>query len=311
MYFACDRKNLSRLSKESLEHVLTRYFSSEESKPSEYPNSSRGSINIADIFEHIETSDYNYYFLRCPYCRNEGLFSTGKEAIVKRGEPFVCIFCGETDPIYKVKACIEKVMTIQDLIVKLQRKNEKAHESKKLNRILLEQCLVLLSTGLEIFLRDIYCIIMNLRFVKENKSLYFKFYSDTRNDFTNFGKSISIYRRDLSIDIRSILTSDERKVMNILVNKRHLIVHNNGIVDKIFLDQTGLDLKVKDPVSIEQEEISDSIKIISKLIKKIAEYYREESFNELIKGELKDLSIPPLECPFSLENKPHSSHNST
>ena len=47
---------------------------------------------------------------------------------------------------------------------------------------------MVLATGIEIFLKDIFAISMDLLFVKNEHSLFSKFYKESKNDFVNVGK---------------------------------------------------------------------------------------------------------------------------
>ena len=131
-------------------------------------------------------------------------------------------------------------------------------------------------TGLEIFLRDIYAILMSVRHVKEGESLYWRFHSESKNDFSNLGKSMQRYRRDLSIALKEKLTRTELKSLNLLFNKRHVIVHNNAFVDQVFLDQTGLNLPLKGPLPIDAREIERGIDLLRKVENALGSQYKKE-----------------------------------
>jgi len=270
MYLNCNKKTLSRLSEDAFRVISLEVIKYQLTK---------SNFSVDDVSHFIKGSNSYFFLFLCPYCKATAILSTSKRMGMK---PFVCVFCGETDPFYKTETCLEKVKTIKDMIISIQGENDKSDISEKRIRILLEQCIVLLASVFEIFLRDVHSILMNVRYVKENKSLYKKFYLDSKNDFINLGKATQKYKNDLSIDLKSKLNKTERGSIDLLLNKRHLIVHNNGVVDSTFLSQTGLNLKIKDLVPIELDEISGNVNLIRHVIKMVGFSYKRDVGKELI-----------------------------
>lgn len=271
MYLHCNKKTLSRLSEMSLRYISRDIF--------EYQTPSEQDLSVDDISKFIRKSKNSYYLFLCPYCKYAGIFWTSPRKAIN---PYICAVCGETDPFYKTDACLEKVRILKDMIVKFQEQSENNNNFDKKNRILQEQCIVLLASGLEIFLRDVYSILLNVRYVKTRKTLYKKFYLESKNEFINIGKAMKKYSKDLAIDLKNKLDDNEKTSINILLNKRHLIVHNNGLVDTVFNNQTGLKLKIRDPVPIDTTEIENNIDYIKRIMKIIGFYYKRDVGQEVI-----------------------------
>jgi hypothetical protein len=210
------------------------------------------SINeIADFFKKKKGHTYIYL---CPYCNKNGLYST-----LKPEHPSRCSECGETEPIDKLTIGLEKVQNLLKLAV--------AHDEMgdlHTSRILYEECITLLATSIEVFLKDIYCVTLNLEYVKSSKSLFTFFYNNSRNEFLNMGKAKYRFEDHLKIDFK-FLNEGELKKLNQLMLKRHCIVHNLGISDKSFIEQSGLKVKLGELLPISYTEIEEDIILINKL----------------------------------------------
>ena len=281
MYLRCDKKTLSRLSRGALRHLMTELV--------EFPESTKPDFDMADVHDYMRSSGGDFYLHFCPCCGVTGfvgMFGGFRGMFGEPGKPrpFACGYCGETDPLHKADACLKKVSMLQDLITAIQEDKVGVNDCEKKVRVLLEQCIVQLATGLELFLRDTHAILMNIRFVKNSKSLYSRFHSESRNAFTNIGKASKKYKEDLGINLREKLTRREIQSLTLLVCKRHVIVHNNGVVDQTFLNQTGSDIETGEIVSIQPEEVMRDIGLLRRVMKVIGSYYyKREVGRELVR----------------------------
>ena len=237
--------------------------------------------------KYIKKSGRKLYFGYCPYCNKySSILSVNSKM---KPEPYICVFCGETDPLYKMKKSLYKV-----IIIKSQMKTREFPIRSQIIKILSEYCILQMATTLEIYFRDVYSTLQNLRYVKKNMTLYPKFFLETRNEFTNYGKALRIYRRTLNIDVKSNLTRVENTAMNLLFNKRHAIIHNNGKADKMFIDQTGLKIAIGDPIPINEKEIDKNVEIINKITSRVGRIYNRRVNKELfqaIENQLKKQKI--------------------
>ncbi len=97
---------------------------------------------------------------------------------------------------------------------------DKAHSLLKLknlsenmnniHRVLLEQCVVILASSLEVFLKDAYSVGMNLFMVKPTINKIEDFRKSTQNDFINIGKIIENFKQ-LNINIKELIDEESRK----------------------------------------------------------------------------------------------------
>lgn len=229
--------------------------------------------NILLYLEAISTNSelnvYTTYFLFCPYCKNSLI-------LLIDAQPKFCTSCGETNPFQK----LENSATKASLLFGLVQKSE-----EQVTRVLLEQSIVILATCIEVFFRDIYSTILNLRHVKHGHTIIERFYNEVKNDFINTGKIRKRFK-DLGIDIKNTIGEEVVKDINLLLLKRNVIVHNNGIIDKAFLSNSGLNgCNIGSLVEISKDEIQKSINIINDLSISLEEIYINE-FLDAVNEEL-------------------------
>jgi len=145
----------------------------------------------------------------------------------------------------------------------------------------LEQSLITIATGVEVFLRDIYSTTLNLRYIKKNKTLIHLIYREIRNDFMNIGKAKRKFKNDLGIDLKDIIGEDDLKKLNLMILKRNVIIHNIGNVDNSFLEQSGMDIKVGRPIPIQIDEIEDYVSTVENLVENIGGLFEKELRDEM------------------------------
>lgn len=222
-----------------------------------------------DIPEIMKKSSFEFFCMTCPYCNNLGIISIAKTQTEDTLDPFTCVYCGDTNPHDKLIRGLEKVNMIYQ-----QAKEHNDYTSADpddlfdhycIERVLIEQCVTLLATSTEIFLKDVYCLLLNIRFVRYEKSLFQRFHSDVRNDFLNIGKAKQMFKKDLDIDLDNEIGKDTLAQMNLLILKRNVIVHNLGRADSIFLSQSGVACKLRQPIPITFKEIEELIAAIEKI----------------------------------------------
>ena len=97
MYLSCNKKTLSRLSEDAFRVISLEVIKYKSTKPD---------FTVDDVSDFIKGSNKHFFLFTCPYCRATAFFSTSKRGGMK---PFICVFCGETDPFYKTETCLEKV----------------------------------------------------------------------------------------------------------------------------------------------------------------------------------------------------------
>lgn len=222
------------------------------------------------------------YIRMCPYCNVFYTMYLSTEKINKKGNPKFCVHCGEPSPFDKFEYSIKKVHTLHKLVLSNEPIEEEI-EKTEVERVLLEQCIVIFATGFELFLKDIYVIGMNLKFVKNECSLFSKFYKDVKNEFLNIGKLSRRFKDELDIDIKSLFGKDLYDELNLILLKRNAIVHNNGLVDKTFISQSNITCKPKTRIPISIEEIENYLSIAELLIEKTNQMFSDSFYPELKK----------------------------
>ena len=96
---------------------------------------------------------------------------------------------------------------------------------------------------------------MNQRYVKDEQNLYSKFFKETKNNFTNIDKINDVFKKELNIDIRNLLREGIVNDIKSIFAKRHVIVHNSGIVDKQYKSSIKDDYNIGDMLEISNDEI--------------------------------------------------------
>ncbi len=127
-------------------------------------------------------------------------------------------------------------------------------------RLILEQCVVNLATDIEVFFKDIHAAILNIRYVKKDKRLIDLFYASTRNDFQNMDKASKHFNNELlKINLKDLIGKTKYQKLDRILLKRHVIVHNMGLIDRQFLDNNHNKLKLGDQVT--SDHINEPYKV--------------------------------------------------
>ncbi len=91
------------------------------------------------------------------------------------------------------------------------------------------------------------------------------------------GKVKKAYKDNLGITLSEKLGEDTLRQMNLLMQKRNVIVHNLGIADRTFLNQSGIECKLKQEIPISFREIEEYINTLQKI---------ESIFNAILSDEM-------------------------
>lgn len=257
--------------KESLLNYLQEVSSQEDNKVlCQLIDTKLKTRNFDDLAGLLAKSSYLTFFGTCPYCGNSNLLAIPKTRVEEFGtDPYFCVLCGETNPQEKLAGGLKKVQVIYQLIAGC--KDDATKDSFEdpvrslTERVLLEQCVILLATSAEVFLKDNFCILSNIRFVRHGKSLFSRFYSEVKNDFVNMGKVRKAYKEYLEVNLNGELGEDTLSKMNLLMQKRNVIVHNLGIADRAFVNQSGIECELKSEIPISLGEIEEYIVTLQKV----------------------------------------------
>jgi len=168
-----------------------------------------------DIEEYSgENPGCDCFIRMCPYCTVLVAFLCSGIDDNNGRTPHACAHCGETTPYDKCKQSIRKAKILYDLSVSSASKEEPG-EKREEDRVLQEQCIVVLASGIEVFLREVYGICMDLAYVKPEFSLYAKFNSGAQNDRVLLGEVVDRFKTELKMDLSEILGTDRIKKLHI------------------------------------------------------------------------------------------------
>lgn len=144
-------------------------------------------------------------------------------------------------------------------------------KSEKVAReTLIEQALVSFITNLEIYLRTTHALSIDFDHVIYGKSIFDRVYNETRNQFLNVGAIRKQLKNSFSIDLKKELDNTTFKFLSKMYSTRHIIVHNSGIKDKEYINQTDEDVtELRKRVSIQIGDVRTLISKTRKIIKKI------------------------------------------
>lgn len=232
-----------------------------------------------------DADSHRCYIRLCPYCNAFGVLNCWKFensdsehcGIFEIDDsdstfPNKCVFCGETAPSYKMKQSVKKCQILYDLSLNCSSKDGNPKNNHN-ERVLLEQCIVVLATGIELYLKDTYVLSMDLKYIKPEFTLNRKFSRDTKNDFLNVGKTVRKYKDDFGINLKEILGQKTIETLTLLMSMRNVIVHNNGTIDLIFLNSLPEHLREKyhiaSTISITDDDIIEFINTIKTVLSKI------------------------------------------
>lgn len=283
-----DKTFLSKLSEKRRTEFIDYYYRV-------YSELSR-SKNIVDKNDfRISISRIGMFFVYryCPYCKKTSLTLLRSRTKESHTSGTYCSFCGQMAIIEKLDQTINKVQTIRDLYIELENEelntfDLRKHRNSSMKSVLLEQMTVLLATGVEVFLKDIYASILNLTLIKSGRTEFERFLKEKKNSFMNVNKIISGYK-ELGIDLKNEIDVDKRKALNVMFNRRHVIIHNSCFADKEYINSNNENLRLGDKITITVDDVDSYVdavihleNIIRPIYSKIYEEERVKEFEEVI-----------------------------
>ena len=163
----------------------------------------------------------------CCFCRRE-LYLSGS------GIPRYCPWCARTSP----KLAHEAQMERATILISLASQYTK-YKQRQIKDVLLEQAVVVMITGLEVLMREVYSLVYDHQHVAIGHSIYEDIYARTRNEFLNLGMASRGICKVTNLNIKKILSINDYKFLSRMYSARHIIVHNSSLKDRDFLSQTG------------------------------------------------------------------------
>lgn len=237
----------------------------------------RNALNKKDYFKSLTRVKFKAIYIYCAYCKNCYMMGiNGKLEQVKMAKS--CVICGESNIYEKAAYGLRKVNNLIDIGKRLN-----VETDKELINDLNHQIIVLLASKMEVFFRDYYKTFLNIKIIKSGHSEIERFEKDCKNDFINIHKTNDRFRKELNLDIKAIIGVDKYKSMEEISAYRNVIVHNNGLCDKKFLNLNIGNYNDQDPIIITPYEINQYLSITKSIIDEVGKTYEQVYRDEMIK----------------------------
>lgn len=217
---------------------------------------------------------YSLAYTYCPKCKSKGFIINHLTRNQSNSFKF-CPHCGEPNIIHRLNVGREKVVSLLTLSKYLEENVDDV--SLKLN----QQILVSICSIYEVYLREFYADLLNTKFIRADLSLYDKFVSDCKNDFLNPGKTHSRLKKELDIDYKNTVGLDIFKVLSLWADYRNVIVHNNGICDKVFVAHHP-EIEVRSELAPKWYQVVGYLHAVDLAVKKLDEIYSSVLLDSVI-----------------------------
>lgn len=175
------------------------------------------------------------------------------------GTAYFCPCCGNNLILENVE---ETLITIQNKIDSLDEIKELLVESYNID---IAQSMI--DSMLEKSIGEVVSIFQKFAETKYKKL------SDKKvrtNDFQILSKGSDLFLKATGKDYLECITQDEYIYIFLMFQKRHILEHNDGIVDEKYIEKTNdLEYEVNQRLIITHKSVSSFIRIITKLIKGI------------------------------------------
>ncbi len=174
------------------------------------------------------------------------------------GSAYFCPCCGynSVEQVFNDSISrIEKMIEAQDFMLEKLTEQVGVDEASKMCRSLLEGTLGDIVSAFQ-------------KFAKENLISHSTF--DTSkikvNDFQVVTKGSELYRSHLNKPYENCLSTEELAFMNILFQRRHILEHNEGIIDEKYIEKSGdKTYFLGQRVIVKKEDAQNLLRIINKL----------------------------------------------
>ena len=169
------------------------------------------------------------------------------------GSAYFCPACGHNsvlrtfwDSLRKIKAKRDNVFVIKDAISAASG----VDDAELIHRSILETCI---SDGVVAFQK--YC-----------DGLYADYGQPPVNAFQRLDQGSQLWRKAIGKEYTEWITDEEFGLLRILYQRRHILSHNEGIVDNKYLEESrDTEYKVGQRIVVSPENISDLLSILEKL----------------------------------------------
>lgn len=182
-----------------------------------------------------------------------------------RGKSYFCPWCGYSSP---KEHFLQSIKTVEKNLFQLEKirklfEEEETGSGYSAVENLIEDCLK--------------------NIVSSFQDLSFHCFSNTSNTheptakFQSIKNGNNLFEQQVGIKYLDVLIDEEFNWLNIMFNRRHLLEHTNGIVDKAYLEKSGdMNYKIGQRVIISEHDIQKMLP----LIKKLGTYLIENTIRE-------------------------------
>ena len=192
------------------------------------------------------------------------------------GNSYFCMYCGQRDAlnVYQENMdFIHRFLNFETLV-----KNVPGVSNTELTKVLKEvgmieklkeKSLDMIVTAFETFCKTNY--------IEKMKQLDPSIDSNAEqkrigNSFQNIFKGDKLMKSNLKFDMLNGLSKDEIELLNLKFNKRHVLIHNSGIIDDRYLQNTNQDEKLLSRrVTLNKRKLEAMISLLEKIVVKINE----------------------------------------
>jgi len=185
------------------------------------------------------------------------------------GTSFYCPYCGIRKPSSVFSENVEMVQSFVNFKGTLRHDTETLHAVSKTGILdqLVERSLDMLVTAFETYCKTAYIQQMKKKNPKLNIGSLQKV---VKNAFQNLKTGNRLYARNLGINFLKILSTDDLTFALKSFQKRHVFVHNSGIIDLTYAKLTGEDKKlIGKRLTVDSAEINRLVKILNEIVEHI------------------------------------------
>jgi len=192
------------------------------------------------------------------------------------GTSYYCPFCGQREPleVYQENTdTIKRILKLDGVLSEdkdLVRKGKlrELHEDGVFD-VLTEKMLDKTVTAFETYCKNKYAAKMVELHPTSSLQDWLKRAS---NKFQNLDRAEQLLQRDLEYSIKVCLSETDRRIISKAFQKRHVLIHNSGIIDQKYVEVTGEDISlIGTKVQVRKIEVEELISSLTKLVKKIEE----------------------------------------
>jgi sarcosine oxidase delta subunit len=195
------------------------------------------------------------------------------------GVSFYCPFCGPREPFAVFNEnmdAIKRSLNIENVLNEDKHLVQtgvilKLHEEGFFD-ILSEKMLDAIITSFETYCKNKYADKMARL---HPLSSYQEWLKKAGNKFQNLDRAEQLLQDDLGFSIEEKLLDTEKKTLLKALQKRHVFVHNSGIIDETYVKATQESYSfIGKKVTVEKREMEELLSIICKLVHSIEETFR-------------------------------------